>query len=430
MSDVRSKDGTPVVSDFASGKGTPLVVDQSTGECYVMTDEDDIFNITGAVLNVKGYGATGDGTTDDTTSITATITAASHGDTIYFPRGSYLISSTITVNKRLRLQGAMAYGGLPGDVSGSIIKGTGITILKMEEPFIMDCLVIHETAGHASAIGVDINDGDNGVVKWAIKNCAIIGYKASGFGTLGIGIRGIFGLEGVVENCTVEGWLNGVKWDESNGSLSNSNDVRGCKIRQNTIGILLQNIDNAHVFGNTIEGNSTGIKLITGRLTAVANHFENNLGDRREIHATDGNVVSVGNGYYGGTSTDKDIYIESGAGLHTSIGDTLNFGIKHAGTGMFTLNMPLLTPTVSGTGPIARVDGNGILGLQGLSSTDMSLTGYSSLQVDSHVALAEVGDPSGTANKGKLYVKDNGAGKSQLCVIFGSGATQVIATEP
>jgi len=33
-------------------------------------------------------------------------------------------------------------------------------------------------------------------------------------------------------------------------------------------------------------------------------------------------------------------------------------------------------------------------------------------------------------NRGRLYLVDNGAGKTQLCIIFSSGAAQVIATEP
>ena len=38
--------------------------------------------------------------------------------------------------------------------------------------------------------------------------------------------------------------------------------------------------------------------------------------------------------------------------------------------------------------------------------------------------------PSGLSNHIRLYAKDNGAGKTQLVVIFGSGAEQVIATQP
>jgi hypothetical protein len=34
------------------------------------------------------------------------------------------------------------------------------------------------------------------------------------------------------------------------------------------------------------------------------------------------------------------------------------------------------------------------------------------------------------ANRGRLYLVDNGAGKTQLCIRFNTGAVQVIATEP
>lgn len=39
-------------------------------------------------------------------------------------------------------------------------------------------------------------------------------------------------------------------------------------------------------------------------------------------------------------------------------------------------------------------------------------------------------DPGGVADQARIYAKDNGAGKTQLVVRFGSGAVQVLATEP
>lgn len=46
-------------------------------------------------FNVMDYGAKGDGTTDDTTAIQATMTAAANGGSVYFPAGTYIVSSTI-----------------------------------------------------------------------------------------------------------------------------------------------------------------------------------------------------------------------------------------------------------------------------------------------------------------------------------------------
>jgi len=47
------------------------------------------------------------------------------------------------------------------------------------------------------------------------------------------------------------------------------------------------------------------------------------------------------------------------------------------------------------------------------------------------VEMLEITDPTApSANNGRVYVRDNGAGKTQLVVRFPTGAIQVIATEP
>jgi hypothetical protein len=45
--------------------------------------------------------------------------------------------------------------------------------------------------------------------------------------------------------------------------------------------------------------------------------------------------------------------------------------------------------------------------------------------------MVEVTAPAaGAANTGRLFLRDNGAGKTQLCIIFNTGAIQVLATQP
>lgn len=47
------------------------------------------------------------------------------------------------------------------------------------------------------------------------------------------------------------------------------------------------------------------------------------------------------------------------------------------------------------------------------------------------VLFTEISDPAAPAtNAARLYVRDNGAGKSQIVCRFASGSVQVIATEP
>jgi len=53
------------------------------------------------------------------------------------------------------------------------------------------------------------------------------------------------------------------------------------------------------------------------------------------------------------------------------------------------------------------------------------------LYIRDAVALTETSDPGVADTDGaRLYARDNGSGKTQLVVVFQSGAVQVIATEP
>jgi len=52
------------------------------------------------------------------------------------------------------------------------------------------------------------------------------------------------------------------------------------------------------------------------------------------------------------------------------------------------------------------------------------------ITIPDYVDFVEVAAPTGVANSARLFARDNGSGKTQLCVIFGSGAVQVLATEP
>lgn len=58
------------------------------------------------VVNVKAYGAKGDGATDDTAAIQAAHDAMTDGNTLYLPRGTYVLSSALNFTKNITVQGA------------------------------------------------------------------------------------------------------------------------------------------------------------------------------------------------------------------------------------------------------------------------------------------------------------------------------------
>ena len=90
-----------------------------------------IFDYTGAelsasiaalgILSVKDFGAAGDGVSDDTTAIQGALDALQSGGTILFPKGTYLITRSLTV-----------YSHQTVDLCGStILQGAAINNLMM-----------------------------------------------------------------------------------------------------------------------------------------------------------------------------------------------------------------------------------------------------------------------------------------------------------
>ena len=63
-----------------------------------------------------------------------------------------------------------------------------------------------------------------------------------------------------------------------------------------------------------------------------------------------------------------------------------------------------------------------------MSTTAASQVGIGGRHIEAVELAADPAAPA--ANGARLYLKDNGAGKTQLCVRFATGAVQVIATEP
>jgi len=91
-------------------------------------------------VNIKAYGAVGNGSTNDRAAIQAAINA-NPGKTIYFPKGNYLVDATITISARFtHLVGD--FGGRASD-GGSEIQcvGTG------------NCIQIGTDNGHAWDVG-------------------------------------------------------------------------------------------------------------------------------------------------------------------------------------------------------------------------------------------------------------------------------------
>lgn len=62
---------------------------------------------------------------------------------------------------------------------------------------------------------------------------------------------------------------------------------------------------------------------------------------------------------------------------------------------------------------------------------DFNVNGLTTVAQSGFIGLTEMADPAiPGANRSRIYCRDNGAGKTQVVVVFPTGAVQVLATEP
>jgi len=132
---------------------------------------------TGDFFNVKSFGATGDGTTDDSAAISAAIDAANGvgGGTVYFPYGTYRLLSTITsLNDRgVRLLGVYGDGLMSTGVGAVLVNDTGGSALNVNNAVVRgQSTVIERLAIVDGSTGGTYSIQLTGTYQVLVTNCA------------------------------------------------------------------------------------------------------------------------------------------------------------------------------------------------------------------------------------------------------------------
>lgn len=93
--------------------------------------------IDGAAVNVKDFGAKGDGVANDTAAVQAAIDSLSAtGGTVYFPQGTYLIARTVGTNDHWGLKVPYSNITLTGDDAGFARFNTDISTYALAYPLL------------------------------------------------------------------------------------------------------------------------------------------------------------------------------------------------------------------------------------------------------------------------------------------------------
>ena len=148
------------------------------------------------VINVKDHAAKGDGVTDDTPAIQAAINAGGSNCAIYFPPGTYLVTSTLTVSSdRVHITGAgpyatiLLFAPISHDTCLSITNGASV----IYQGSVSNLAFFSNDSTHTK-IAIDLADSSG----YRLENIVIGGgvtvsgsnYWSGGSGSIGLQVRG------------------------------------------------------------------------------------------------------------------------------------------------------------------------------------------------------------------------------------------------
>jgi hypothetical protein len=288
-------------------------------------------------ISVKDFGATGDGTTDDTTSIQNAINSLTLGGTLYFPRGTYIVSDADANNACLVITAPIQIVG-DGAFYTSIqpaasVANTVNTILVNPNSSYDQTLMSFSKislgnlntgtrAGNHGIYCLTLNAGQN-LPKFTIEQCSI--QQGGGFALYHLNdytknING--GMYGsYINNNTLKG---GVKLENSGDSIVIANNIIS-GINAGVDAALISGASELSILDNNITNSGSAIVIRSGmRVNILRNNIEHsttgsNSNDVIAILATGGtyvggviqqNLVSA----FGSTDATKLISINNARG--------------------------------------------------------------------------------------------------------------------
>lgn len=149
-------------------------------------------------VSVKDFGAKGDGVTDDSTAIQTCINNAS---VIFFPSGSYLISTTISIPSYKTLQGnGQATIQLKANSNSHMFRIADGATNVVIDGFIIDGQKVTNTGGNGITTGTGVGNTSINIRNNYVKNCSNFGIYFAGTTLYDITV-----INNSVTGCTAAG---------------------------------------------------------------------------------------------------------------------------------------------------------------------------------------------------------------------------------
>jgi hypothetical protein len=296
------------------------------------------------VLNVKDYGAVGDGVADDTAEIQAAITAAAAaGGTVYIPAGTYKITSDVTVTSgSIVIRGAgygsfLAFtdGGLKYDGTGGYLTEVGLHDLRIRRWGVVVAGPALRFAGGGSSSGVAHFNVSDVTVQGSTAECLLI--DGSYIGTF--------------TGCYFTGGVTGIKIapNAGSGAVTGNNisffggETQGCGTAAS--------IDTAlgvNFYGHAFEGSTTaGVDLFGNAYGCgfYGCYWEGNAGYDLRV-GNSGSIGPIGLNVHGGSA------LNAGSGKANSFKLISGQGINIRGVGFNTYSAEPITVNEASAGAV------------------------------------------------------------------------------
>ena len=279
---IGSSTTTPVITIDAKGRVTALSSATISGTLPsgATTSQSLLYGTSAAGwytehFNVKAFGATGNGSTDDTSNINLAIAAlnAAGGGVLYFPKGQYVVNSTYngaltTISVPCRIIGD-GHGHSASESATAILKynngssNRNVFTLNTSNPANFEDLSIVFKAA-TTAYGIYLNGPTGTPVDYStINRVSVISPDA----TSATGVYSYNGNNTRITNCYIAGNAYGI-YLTSDLADADSPDggvgfITNCVIESNTsAGIYHTSAGGLNIVGNVLHSNAYGYRYV------------------------------------------------------------------------------------------------------------------------------------------------------------------------